>query len=460
MANDSFKIKNSINIAASSGSTSEAGDLRRRAADDELAYNDGAQEVVVVTSDNISTYETGGTPAASAVTVTPAGTIASTDVQAALEELDGDIQAISATGSASDISFTPAGDIAATDVQAAIEELDSEKEPSLPLTTRGDVLYRDASNATARLPVGTNGQVLTSDGTDVSWEDASGGFSDPLTTDGDIIVRDSGTTTRLGIGTNGQVLSVTSGAPAWEDAAAATFTVRSGSGTITVVDTDNVIVADGTSGTAIVNLPPAGDVSGRAFTVKRADSTSNIVQVNADGAELIDGSPSFNIDTESQSVTVLSDGSNWIKLNSFDRTERFQSYTPSFTGLGTVSNASGTYRRVAGGLEIYAFCTTGAVTGTTVSISLPSGETIDSGALPQPTATTASGTAQVVGEYTDNFAGTQRGGPVIAAPGTSTTLLYFGGAINSNGRKLEAQGGTGITSNSVGFSLRVTVPIV
>lgn len=44
-----------------------------------------------------------------------------------------------------------------------------------PLTTRGDIIYRDASGTT-RLPIGTNGQVLTSDGTDVSWEDASGGI--------------------------------------------------------------------------------------------------------------------------------------------------------------------------------------------------------------------------------------------------------------------------------------------
>ena len=55
------------------------------------------------------------------------------------------------------------------------------KEPTLPLTTRGDVLVRDAANATARLPIGTNNQVLTSDGTDVSWEDATGGTFDSLT---------------------------------------------------------------------------------------------------------------------------------------------------------------------------------------------------------------------------------------------------------------------------------------
>jgi hypothetical protein len=38
-----------------------------------------------------------------------------------------------------------------------------------PMTTRGDVVVRNASNVTARLPIGTVGQVLQSDGTDISW---------------------------------------------------------------------------------------------------------------------------------------------------------------------------------------------------------------------------------------------------------------------------------------------------
>ena len=44
-----------------------------------------------------------------------------------------------------------------------------------PMTTRGDIIIRDPSNDTERLPVGAAGQVLKSDGTDVSWEDESGG---------------------------------------------------------------------------------------------------------------------------------------------------------------------------------------------------------------------------------------------------------------------------------------------
>ena len=44
-----------------------------------------------------------------------------------------------------------------------------------PMTTRGDIIYRNSSNSTARLPIGASGKVLSSDGTDVSWQTPSSG---------------------------------------------------------------------------------------------------------------------------------------------------------------------------------------------------------------------------------------------------------------------------------------------
>ena len=44
-----------------------------------------------------------------------------------------------------------------------------------PMTTRGDVIVRNASNVTARLGIGSSGKVLSSDGTDISWQTPSSG---------------------------------------------------------------------------------------------------------------------------------------------------------------------------------------------------------------------------------------------------------------------------------------------
>ena len=78
-----------------------------------------------------------------------------------------------------------------------------------PTTIKGDVMVENGSNV-IRLPIGTNDQVLTADSAEASgvkWAASASGFADPMTTRGDVIIKDaSNNTTRLGIGTNGQVL--------------------------------------------------------------------------------------------------------------------------------------------------------------------------------------------------------------------------------------------------------------
>lgn len=72
-----------------------------------------------------------------------------------------------------------------------------------PMTTRGDLIDRNASNVTARLPIGAAGKILSSDGTDVSWGNG------PMTTQDDLIVGGtSGIPTRLAKGSDSQVLTV------------------------------------------------------------------------------------------------------------------------------------------------------------------------------------------------------------------------------------------------------------
>lgn len=80
-----------------------------------------------------------------------------------------------------------------------------------PMTTRGDIIIRDASNVTARLGIGTSGKVLSSDGTDISWQTPSSGFSNPMTTKGDLIVGDTGgSPIRKAVGTDTHVLTADS----------------------------------------------------------------------------------------------------------------------------------------------------------------------------------------------------------------------------------------------------------
>lgn len=109
---------------------------------------------------------------ASAVTVTPAGGIASTDVAAALNELDTDKEAAGTAAAAitahegdatahpaSSITFTPVGTIAATDAQAAIAEVATDAASALSseastrstadTTLQGNIDDEAAARATA-----------------------------------------------------------------------------------------------------------------------------------------------------------------------------------------------------------------------------------------------------------------------------------------------------------------------
>jgi hypothetical protein len=56
------------------------------------------------------------------------------------------------TDTAGEIAFTPAGSVSATDVQAAIEELDGDIGGLAPMTTLGDIIYGGASGVPTRLP--------------------------------------------------------------------------------------------------------------------------------------------------------------------------------------------------------------------------------------------------------------------------------------------------------------------
>ena len=57
----------------------------------------------------------------------------------------------------------------------------------LDALTRGSIIYGDSSGATAELTKGTANQVLTSDGTDISWQDAAGGGATEILTAGTIV---------------------------------------------------------------------------------------------------------------------------------------------------------------------------------------------------------------------------------------------------------------------------------
>jgi hypothetical protein len=79
--------------------------------------------------------------------------------------------------------------------------------PKSLVDAKGDLLTATANDTPARLPVGSNGQLLSADSaqsTGLAWVNA---FADPTTTKGDLLARTSSALARLAVGTDGQVLT-------------------------------------------------------------------------------------------------------------------------------------------------------------------------------------------------------------------------------------------------------------
>jgi len=77
-------------------------------------------------------------------------------------------------------------------------------------------------------------------------------------------------------------------------------------------DTESVFLVDSTAGAVTVSLPN-GVPGGTSFTVKDKFGTalSNSITIDTVGAPTIDGAASLALDIPFQSITVISDGSNW-----------------------------------------------------------------------------------------------------------------------------------------------------
>jgi len=148
----------------------------------------------------------------------------------------------SAAHVASSIGFTPNGSIAATDVQAAIQEVRDEASGSgIPATifdAKGDIIAATGADTAARLAPGTDSHVLTLDSstaTGLKWAAASGaGIPDTIfDAAGDLIIASAAdTAARLARGTDGHLLASTGSTVAWEAQYATINFVIDGGGSV------------------------------------------------------------------------------------------------------------------------------------------------------------------------------------------------------------------------------------
>lgn len=85
-------------------------------------------------------------------------------------------------------------------------------------------------------------------------------------------------------------------------------------GTFTVGQTYSVWPCDASTTAMTANLPPAAGHKGKRYTLKKIDGTANVVLVDGNASETIDGTITASLATQWDKVTVVSDGSKWFKV--------------------------------------------------------------------------------------------------------------------------------------------------
>jgi hypothetical protein len=187
------------------------------------------------------------------------------------------------------------------------------------------------ANNSSRIVTGLgvpNTQSLTGTGSPLNVVSASVGAIYTNLTDGSLWTKTSGTNTTTG----------------WVAGASAP-TVVSISVSATASNWNQIILVDATSGAVTVTLPTAASNGGKSIEVKKIDSSTNAVIVDANGAETIDGQLTQTISLQYNNARFISNGTNVI-MESVDNGVVSEK---GFTALpASVSNATNTVADITG----------------------------------------------------------------------------------------------------------------
>lgn len=322
---------------------------------------------------------------------------------------------------ASAITNTPSGNLAATTVQAALNELQTDVDGRIAntlTTTQGDMIYASAANTPARLAIGSAGQVLKSVGGVPTWATFSGGIN-YLSSNPDAEADTAGWTT-FADGASATPVDGTGGSPNSTWTRSTSSPLRGSASFLWTKSSGASRQGEGVSYAFTIDAADQGQVLQISFDYLVASGTfaDNDMQVwvyDVTNAVMIQPAPTnilntsvaqrwqgtFQTATNSTSyrlilyVPVTTNSANTVRFDNFEVGPQKKSYGPfisdwvSYTPTGSwVSNTTytGRWRRVGDSAEIqYDLAIAGAPTSADLTLNLPSGLAIDTAKLASTT---------------------------------------------------------------------------
>jgi hypothetical protein len=139
--------------------------------------------------------------------------------------------------------------------------------------------------------------------------------------------------------TAGYVLSANaSGVGSWVNKNNITITTKSAED-YTATAADELILYDMGAAIRTLTLPAAASHTNKVFRIKKTSDDFYALTIATNGTETIDGEDGTTINTRYETLTIVSDGSNWHTVTR-EIPSGLTTYTPSFVNLGAGSMSS------------------------------------------------------------------------------------------------------------------------
>jgi hypothetical protein len=143
-----------------------------------------------------------------------------------------------------------------------------------------------------------------------------------------------------------------------------------------MLSTDDGVYVDASGGARTITLFAVSGQTGKRITIKKIDSSTNAVTIDANSTETIDGATTTTLNTQYETVTLFCDGDEWhIENRTYPQV--WTSYTPTVTGFGTAASVSFFYRRSGDSMQVMGRFVAGTSTAVEAQVTLPLSLTSD-----------------------------------------------------------------------------------